>query len=194
MCAGVLRDLTTAVGQAVQRAGDFLVLVGEPRDQLGGSLYARLALDSGGSAPPELGLEREARLHELAVSAAEGRWVRAAHDVSDGGLAATFAEMLLAAADPLGAEVDLGVLETESTAALFSERSGIVFEVDPARATSLFQAARDRGLLAWPLGTVSARPRLSLLLPGGDRIGWEVEELRAAVRAPLPALWNEEDS
>src|SRR4029077_4539400 len=31
MCAGVLRDLTTAVGQAVQRPGDFLVLVGEPR-------------------------------------------------------------------------------------------------------------------------------------------------------------------
>ena len=146
------------------------------------------------AAPPELGLEREARLHELAVSAAEGRWVLAAHDVSDGGLAATLAEMLLAASNPLGAEVDLGVLETESAAALFSERSGIVFEVDPGRATSLFQAARDRGLLAWPLGTVSTRPRLSLLLPGGDRIGWDVEELRAAAQSPLPALWNEENS
>ena len=194
MCAGVLRDLTTAVGQAVQRPGDFLVLVGEPRDQLGGSLYARTLLDMAGSAPPELGLEREARLHELAVSAAEGRWVRAAHDVSDGGLATTLAEMLMAAADPLGAEVDLGVLETESAAALFSERSGIVFAVDPGRATSLFQAARDRGLLAWPIGTVSTRPRLSLLLPGGDRIGWDVEEMLAAAERTLPALWNEEES
>jgi phosphoribosylformylglycinamidine synthase len=97
MCAGVLADLTTATGQALRHPGDFLVLVGEPRDSLSGSLLARELLRERPTAPPPLDLGREARLQELAVAAAAGRWVCAAHDVSDGGLALALTEMLLAA-------------------------------------------------------------------------------------------------
>ena len=196
MCSGVVRDVTTVVGQALARPGDFLVFVGEPRDQLTGSAYAREILGETGSAPPELSLEREARLHELAVLAAEGRWARAAHDVSDGGLATALAEMVMAcpAERGLGAEVDLGSLEAEAPLALFSERPGIMFEVGPERATSLFQAARERGLLAWPIGTVSARPHLKVLEPGGARVEWSADEMRAAAARALPDLWNEVES
>ena len=194
MCAGVVRDLTTVVAQSLSRAGDFLVLVGEPRDHLTGSAYARTVLEEPGSAPPELSLEREARLQELAVLAAEGRWVRAAHDVSDGGLGLTLAEMAMASPRErgLGAEVDLGVLEADVALALFSERPGIVFEVGPERATRLFQAARDRGLLAWPIGTVTDSDRLRVMEPGGHRLAWSLSELREAAARPLSAIWNEE--
>ncbi len=194
MCAGVVRNVTTVVAQSLARAGDFLVLVGEPRDQLSGSAYARELLDEQESAPPELNLEREGRLESLAVLAAEGRWVRAAHDVSDGGLAVTLAEMLLASPveQRLGVEVDLGVLEAEAALALFSERPGIVFEVSPERAARLFQAARERGLLAWPIGTVAASQRLRVLEPGGERWECGATELREAAHRALPALWNED--
>src|SRR5207247_6185629 len=113
MCAGVLRDVTTATGLALRRAGDFVVLVGEPRDELTGSAYVREVLRERSGAPPTLDLAREARLQELAVLAAEGRWARAAHDVSDGGLAVVLAEMAMATSPDatLGLEVDLGVLE-----------------------------------------------------------------------------------
>ena len=194
MCAGVVRDVSTVIGQSLARAGDFLVLVGEPRDQLSGSAYARELLEEFGSAPPELNLEREGRLETLAVLAAEGRWVRAAHDVSDGGLAVTLAEMLLASPPEhgLGLDADLGVLEAESALALFSERPGIVFEVSPERATRLFQAARERGLLAWPIGTVAGSQRLRILEPGGERWECAAAELREVTARPLAALWNEE--
>src|SRR5439155_139 len=144
--------------------------------------------------PPALDLAREARLEELAVLAAEGRWVRAAHDVADGGLAVALAEMALAApADlGLGVDADLGVLETAATLALFSERPGIVFEVSPERAARLFQTARDRSLLAWPVGTVAGHGRLRARLPGGGTLEWTVAELRAAADAALARLWNEE--
>src|SRR5262245_2475062 len=196
MCAGVVRDVSTVVAQSLARAGDFLVLVGDPRDQLSGSAYARELLGEKGSAPPELNLDREARLETLAVLAAEGRWVRAAHDVSDGGLAIALAEMLLASPPEhgLGLDADLGVLEAESPLALFSERPGIVFEVSPERATRLFQAARERGLLAWPIGTVAGSHRLRILEPGGERWECTAAELREVASRPLPALWNEEVS
>src|SRR5207247_1181858 len=82
-------------------------------------------------APPSLDLAREARLQELAVLAAEGRWVRAAHDVSDGGLAVALAEMLIAGPsdNALGIELNVAAFETRLALVLFSERPGIVFEV-----------------------------------------------------------------
>jgi len=194
MCAGVLGDVTTAVGQALSRPGDFLLLVGDVRDTLTGSLYAREVLREPGSAPPPLDLEREARLHELAVLAAEQRWVRAAHDVSQGGLALALVEMLLSAApsERLGAEVDLAVLEAPADVALFSESPAIVFEVPPACATALFHAARERRLTAWPIGTVGSHGELRVMGTDGARMMWTPDELRAAVASPLPRLWNEE--
>jgi phosphoribosylformylglycinamidine synthase len=194
MCAGVLRDIATARGIAVRRPGDFLVLVGEPRDELTGSAYLREVLRERPGGPPSLDLAREARLQELAVFAAEGGWARAAHDVSDGGLAVALAEMVMAAPRErgLGADVDFGALETAASLAMFSERPGIVFEVSPERAARLFQAARDRSLLAWPIGTVSAQPLLRGRLPGGATVEWRVAELRDAAQVALERLWNEE--
>ena len=194
MCAGVLRSLATATGLAVQRAGDFLVLVGEPRGDLTGSTYVREVLGQDAGAPPELDLTREARLQDLAVEAAEQRWVRAAHDVSDGGLAVALAEMLMAVPPEaaLGIDADLGVLEVETTAALFAEAPGIVFEVSPERAARLFQAARERGLTAWPIGSVGSRRELRMLLPGGGTAAWTARVLRETAAGPLSKLWNEE--
>lgn len=194
MCAGVIRDVGQAVGQGLRRAGDFLVLVGEPRGDLTGSAYAREVLGEEPSAPPPLDLQREARLEELAVIAAEGRWIRAAHDVSEGGLALALAEMMLAAPEGrrLGIEVDFGALETEAALALFCERPGIVFEVGPERAARLFQSARERSLLAWPIGTVTDQGLLRARLPGESTVSWTQEELREAAARPLARLWNEE--
>ena len=193
MCLGLLRDPHGAVGQALRRPGGIVVLVGEPRDELTGSAYLRDVLGQAGGAPPTLDLLREARLQELVVLAAEGRWVNAAHDVSDGGLAVAIAEMLLAGAPEagLGVELDLGPLEAPLPLALFSERPAVVFEVQPERAARLFQAARERSLLAWPLGSVSKNPGLRVR-GDGEALAWETGELRAAAERPLERLWNEE--
>jgi phosphoribosylformylglycinamidine synthase len=171
-----------------------LVLVGDVRDTLTGSLYAREVLRETGSAPPPLDLGREARLQELAVMAAAERWVRAAHDVSQGGLAMTLVEMLLATpvAGALGTEVDLAALEAPADVALFGESPAILFEVTPSRAAALFQAARERHLTAWPVGTVATHGELRVLLPDGARLGWTREMLSEAVAAPLARLWNED--
>jgi phosphoribosylformylglycinamidine synthase len=187
--------VTTSLGLGLQGAGNFLLLVGETRDELTGSAYAREVLGEPDGAPPSLDLAREARLQELVVLAAEGRWARAAHDVSDGGLAVALAEMVMASPPErgLGLEVDLAVLEASAPAALFSERPAILLEVAPERAARVFQAARDRSLLAWPIGTVAAAPLLRARLPGGDTVQWTADELRAAAEAPLARLWNERE-
>jgi phosphoribosylformylglycinamidine synthase len=194
MCAGVLLDVTRALGLGVRAAGHVLVLVGENRDGLEGSAYRREVLRERGGPPPPLDLELEARLHEFAVAIAEGGWAVAAHDVSDGGLAVTLTEMLLAGRDDLalGADVDLGPFDVEAAVALFCERPAIVYEVPFERLARLSQAARDRGFVAWPLGTVSAQPTLRVRTAGGHTVEWSCEALAHARSQALRKLWNEE--
>jgi phosphoribosylformylglycinamidine synthase II len=194
LCAGVLTDVTAALGLGLRRAGDFIVVVGEPRDSLTGSAWIREVLGQDAGAPPALDLAREARLQALAVLSAEGRWARAAHDVSDGGLAVALAEMLLGSVRErrLGLDIDFGALEAPAEEALFAEGPAVLFELSPERATRLFQAARERSLLAWPIGTVSAQPLFRARTPGHGTIEWSLEELAEAVATPLPRLWNEE--
>jgi phosphoribosylformylglycinamidine synthase len=194
MCAGVIRDVGDAVGLALRRANDFLVLVGERREGLSGSSFAREILKLGSEPPPPLDVAREAKLQELAVLAAEGRWVMAAHDLSDGGLIVALTEMMLAAPEArmLGLDLDLGALEAELLPAMFCERPGLVFEVSPERAARLFQAARERELSAWPIGGVALHGRLRARLPGGTTVEWTRVELGIARERALRRLWNEE--
>jgi phosphoribosylformylglycinamidine synthase len=194
MCSGVVRDVSTLLGQGLRRSGHVLVLVGEPRDGLDGSAYRREILRERGGPPPALSLEHEARLQAFAVSVAEGRWAAAAHDVSDGGLAVTLAEMLLAAPPEagLGAEVNVDAFEVEAAIALFSERPAIVYEVSFERLPRLSQAAREAGLVAWPIGTVTAQPALRVLLPASEQVTWDAAALREAAGSGLRKRWNEE--
>ncbi|HEV2106215.1 MAG TPA: phosphoribosylformylglycinamidine synthase subunit PurL [Candidatus Eisenbacteria bacterium] len=194
MCAGVLADVSAAVGLGLRTAGHVLVLVGEGRDGLEGSLYRREILRERGGPPPPLDLEREARLQELAVAAAEGRWAAAAHEVAGGGLAASLARMLLAAPPErgLGVEVNLDPLEVDAAVALFCERPAVVYEVGFERLARLSQAARERGFVAWPIGTVAAQPALRVRVSGGGTLEWPRAELAAAAERALARRWNEE--
>jgi phosphoribosylformylglycinamidine synthase len=194
MCAGVIHDVGRALGLGVRDSGHVLVLAGEDRDGLEGSVYRREVLREQGGPPPALDLAREARLQDLAVAIAEGGWAVAAHDVSKGGLAVALTEMLLGAPDdrPLGADVDLEAFEVDAVVALFCERPAIVYEVPFQRLARLSQAARDRGFVAWPIGTVSTQPRLRVRAPGGTALEWDVAALREASEQALARLWNEE--
>ena len=194
MCAGVMHDVSRALGLGLRGAGHVLVMVGEDRDGLDGSAYRREVLREHAGPPPSLDLGLEARLHELAVAIAEGGWAVAAHDVSDGGLAVALTEMLLGAPDdrPLGADVDLESLQVEAAVALFCERPAIVYEVPFERLARVSQAARDRGFVAWPVGTVSLQPSLRIRVPGGKTVAWTLAELARASDRALRKVWNEE--
>ncbi|NOT34043.1 MAG: phosphoribosylformylglycinamidine synthase subunit PurL [Candidatus Eisenbacteria bacterium] len=194
MAAGVIRDVTTALGQALQEPGNFLVLAGQRRTTVTGTQYARTVMGAADTAPPPLDLAHEARLQALAVAVAEDRLAVAAHDVSDGGLGTTLAEMLLARAveTPLGIEVDLGALECEGAIALFSEEPAIVWEVSPAALPRFMAAAREARVVAWPIGTVADHSELRVLCAAEDSITWRRDELATAVESPLPRLWNED--
>ena len=119
----------------LKEAGNLIFLVGETRDELAGSHYARIAPAgyAGGSAPslPKDGLTRYRALH-LAI---QRNLVCACHDLSEGGLGVAAAEMCIAGR--MGMRIRLADIAVDDetlgdTTRLFSESNGrILVEVPP---------------------------------------------------------------
>lgn len=106
---GVADDTHTITTQWFKDEGDRIILLGESRDDLGGSeLLNSLAGFSGGNVP-RLDNETELALHATCLELIEAGIVKSAHDCSDGGLAVALAECCFSTYrhDQIGAKIDL---------------------------------------------------------------------------------------
>jgi phosphoribosylformylglycinamidine synthase len=91
-CLGVIQQVTKTMTYSLKRSDALLVLIGERRDECGGSVYYQLHNVLGGSLPkPDLqSFTREIHaLHEVITA----DLVLSVHDISEGGIAVALAEM-----------------------------------------------------------------------------------------------------
>jgi phosphoribosylformylglycinamidine synthase len=154
-CYGVLEDYSRAVSLCLKRPGSALVLVGERKPGLGGSvLLATLGRQGEGRLPkPDLDAERRA-IHAVTECIGSGH-VLACHDISDGGLAAALAEMAIGGwgKGQVGAVVSLDFQsDLSTTELLFSESGGFVMEVPRDRAEDALRTAAATGAPARIIG------------------------------------------
>ena len=146
-------DVTMAVTSDLKRAGDHLYLVGRTRDEMAGSaLYAQY--DASHPDAPGVDLKALSGSIDAMLEAHSNSWIRACHDVSDGGLAVALAEMCIGG--QLGVDVDISGLDRiRQVAALFSEsNTRWVVEVSPAKARHLQALMRKAGVPLARLGSV----------------------------------------
>ena len=143
-----------------------IVLLGSTRDEIGGSEYLKIIHGLVRGVPPALDLELERNLQSLLVDAASNKWIRSAHDCSDGGFAVALAECCFSGGS--GADVAIGRasagaaaagLDTATTA-LFSETaSRAILSVGSGQRDALLARAKELGVPAAVIGQT-----------GGDRI------------------------
>ncbi|WP_290589427.1 phosphoribosylformylglycinamidine synthase subunit PurL [Alicyclobacillus sp.] len=157
---GVIDDPDRVVPNHFQGEGSAVVLLGEADTSLDGSLYWQLAAGRPAGDAPRCDLAAERRLIELLQALAKERLVRAAHDVSEGGLAVTLAEMAIAGgvgvtvAVPQAHQGDAASLDGRIRAGwLFSEAQGrAVVEVAEADMARVMSLAREAGVPSVRLG------------------------------------------
>ena len=101
-------------------AGLDVVLIGGTRDELGGSEWQQLFEPPATAAPPRVDLDREKALVDFILAAYDRKWIRSAHDVSNGGLAVALAESSI---EGIGCHVELAghADDLDAIALLFSE-------------------------------------------------------------------------
>jgi phosphoribosylformylglycinamidine synthase len=177
---GVMQDVRRRVPIGFVAPDEVVLLLGETRDELGGSEWAHHVHGHLGGLPPAVDLPAEKALGALMAAAADDGLVTAAHDVSDGGLAQTLVEMVL--------RRGVGVTVTVSGdpfVALFSESVARAVVAVPAdRVADLEASASSYGVPVARLGTTGGE---TLAVQGIPAVG--LDELRAAHEGTLPALF-----
>jgi phosphoribosylformylglycinamidine synthase len=155
---GIAPDINKRLTMNLKGAGNHLYLLGETKAELGGSLLYHHLAYNGGDVPslPENGLQQYRLLHQ----AIQQDWLKAAHDLSEGGFAVALAEMALAGR--LGAQVTLPASDLTAVELLFSESNGrLLLEVPPMHAEAL-----EKHFSGYPLvcvGRVTEGPMIRII-------------------------------
>jgi phosphoribosylformylglycinamidine (FGAM) synthase-like enzyme len=191
---GLIEDVRRVVTQGFKREGHLIALVGETADDLGASEYAATVegrtleeMSAAGARVPRLDLERERKVQEATLRAAEEGLLESAHDCSDGGLAVALAECCFSSLGRggVGAEVKLDGGALTPTAHLFSETpSRVVVSFDESQRTRLERIVAGAGAPFRVIGRVGG-PLLRVRTGGDELIAQPVAELEAAWRAAL---------
>jgi phosphoribosylformylglycinamidine synthase II len=179
---GVLPFVRRAVTPDLKRKGDLLYLVGATKPDMGGSSYYRLAGGEGGQVPDVSTAQLRLAAENMAA-AAHSRLMRAAHDVADGGLAVTLAEMAIGGDIGLTVGADAASPRLPWDSALFSESpTRWVVEVDKKRADDFEEA-----MAPVPLRKIGEVGGGSIVVQkgAGDLIEIAVREARKAWSEPL---------
>ncbi|MFC5315874.1 phosphoribosylformylglycinamidine synthase subunit PurL [Azospirillum rugosum] len=175
---GLLPDAMMAVGIAFKNEGDTILLIGETKGHLGQSLYLREILGREDGPPPPVDLDVERRNGDFVRGIVREGLAVSSHDIQDGGLLVTVAEMAMAG----GIGANLSGLDGADAGVLFGEDQGrYVLAVRPENAAAVQEKAKAAGVPVTVLGKTNGT---ALTGRGGEAI--TIARLKKANEAWLP--------
>jgi len=182
---GVIDDVTRRTPMARYTDGALLYLLGETRDEFGGSEWAHVIHGFLGGKPPKVDLEREQVLAEVLINAGRDGLIDAAHDLSDGGLFVALAEMCLRGASGVRVAVPDGA---DPFVFLFSESAGRAIVAVPRTKVARFNALCSGHLL--PAQRIGALDLLEAAVEVQGQFRIPMAELRVTWASTLPKLFG----
>ncbi len=187
-CVGIIKDVSKAITQDLKAAGDRLYLIGPRFDELGGSEYYRTIFGITGANVPVVRFDLERSMIYAVIDAIDEGLLAAAHDISNGGLAATAMEMALTRPAKFGFELTLDGaagpgLRTDKL--LFSESSGFVLEAHPGKEARLTEILLSYNLEPVEIGTVTESRRIVMKRDGKTLADMDLDQARNAWTAGL---------
>lgn len=92
---GLVEDLEHVTTSEFKDAGDFIVMLGTIKPELGGTEFLKVVHDKVTGNAPSIDLQFEKRVQEATLEAIKSGIVKSATDISDGGMAVAVAESLI---------------------------------------------------------------------------------------------------
>jgi phosphoribosylformylglycinamidine synthase len=183
---GLIEDTKYITTQSFKAAGDLIYLIGETKNEFGGSELQKMVHGKIFGKAPEMDLGVEAERQAQLSDAIRAGLVASAHDVAEGGLAVAAAESTFGT-NGLGASI---TVNGEAVAALFSEtQSRFIVTVKPEHQTA-FEELTDGALI----GSVTEDAAFTVKNESGEiLIKSKVNELETAWRGAIPCLLKSED-
>lgn len=180
---GVIDDVHNAIAHDLGgiEEPETLVLLGETKEEFGGSIWQQVSGGGLQGLPPQVDLANEAKLAEFFVGNTS---VAASHDLSEGGLGIAAFEM--AQKNGVGVDLDLSVVHEDALTALFSESaSRVLISTASDHLDGVLTRASELGIPAVVVGTTNDSGTFTF---AGEEVS--TTELREAWSATLPNLFG----
>ena len=167
---------------AFKEDGDVVLYIGADRKGLGGTEYLKKIHNLTTGDAPELDIPFEVKLQESLLDAIKAGFITAAHDISDGGLAITLAEMAIYGKK--GANINIGSLSGNRLEVLFSEaQSGILITISQDDLKTALAHFKKADVPIIDLGQVVGK---KLVIEGVGEL--DVHEMSAIYEGALPGI------
>ena len=186
---GVIDNVERRTPMAWGLDGEPVYVLGTTRVELAGSEWAHAIHAHLGGHPPVLDLQAEMTLAEILVAGSAQQLFSAAHDVSEGGIAQTIAEMAMRSGVGVRLDVPAGL---DAFTFLWSESATRAVVVVPQNRNDEFLAfCESKSFPVTKIGSVDSLSK-SIELAGvfGETISLDIEELRAISEETLPRLFG----
>ncbi len=156
---GLIDDMKSITTQWFKHPGDHIFLLGETKEDLGGTEYLKVIHSREQGPPPWLDLDREKALHSCLLTLIRNGLVQSAHDCSEGGLLVTLAECCITHPSILfGATVTLIQHRLRLDALLFGESpSRVLISIKPEHVEQMMQTIQNSGIPITELGRVTQK-------------------------------------
>jgi len=181
---GLVEDINHITTQTFKEANDTIILLGETKEELGGSEYLRHVHGQTRGPIPLLNLEFEKKLQTTLLNLIREGWIKSAHDCSDGGLAVALAECCITDKDKfVGAEIDL-TTNLRVDCLLFGEtQSRVIVSCTSDNAETILNECNKSGIPAAVIGSTGGE-RLRI----ADLIDLPLKQIADAYYGALAAI------
>ena len=157
-CLGRLKDVNKTVPAHFQNTDSAILMIGERKNELGGSVYYSLYNELGANVPKPNFEEVKNQIFALTDCIDDGL-VSSCHDIADGGLASALAEMTFG--NGIGCNVKIES-NLSMDKLLFSETGGFILEVSKENMYLIQNLFSDRSISVYDIGVTTPQKFLKM--------------------------------
>ncbi|MBN2282082.1 MAG: phosphoribosylformylglycinamidine synthase subunit PurL [Candidatus Marinimicrobia bacterium] len=186
---GLVENLKHVTTSEFKDAGDFIVMLGTIKPELGGSEFLKVIHNKVTGNAPAIDLHFEKRIHETTLALIRSGIVKSATDVSDGGLAVSAAESLVRNRNKkLGASIYIS-RKMRDDELLFSEsQSVIIVSISEKHLLDLEKITSEYHVPSVTIGKVTKDGILKI----NDSVKIDTEKLSEVYFRTLPTIMKDE--
>lgn len=153
---GLVEDLKHITTSYFKDEGDVIYLLGEDKEELGGSEYLKVIHNKVAGESPKINLDEEKKLQDTLLNLIRKGLIKSAHDISEGGIVSALAECCIINQEKqIGCEVEIPI-KSRKDFSLFSEsQSRIIISVSKEKLLDLERELKISSIKFTKLGFVS---------------------------------------
>jgi phosphoribosylformylglycinamidine synthase len=127
---GLIEDLSHVTTSYFKNDGDLIYVLGEDKEELGGSEYLKVIHKKVEGNSPQIDLPTEKKLQDILLELIRKKLINSAHDISEGGIVCALAECCIINEEKkLGAEVNIPIKSRKDFSYFSETQSRIIVSI-----------------------------------------------------------------